>query len=146
MIKRITASELTNLVPLFNQYMVFYDKPPDSARYRSYLHDRLEREEAIVYVAYDESEMAIGFVLNYFSFSSLALGKIVVLNDIFVLPDARSQGVGKLLIEQSFELARENGAVRVDLGTAKDNHAAQKLYEQLGFVRDTKFYSYSYAV
>ena len=85
-------------------------------------------------------------MLNYFSFSSLALGKIVVLNDLYVVPDARGQGIGELLVRQVFELAKENGAVRVDLGTPNDNLVAQKLYERLGFVRETKFYSYRYAI
>lgn len=145
MIKQITSNELNQLVPFFDQYMAFYGKP-DSAKYRQYLQDRLEGEEGIIYVAYDAAGEAIGFVLNYFSFSSLALGKIVVLNDLYVVPDARGQGIGELLVRQVFELAKENGAVRVDLGTPKDNLVAQKLYERLGFVRETKFYSYRYAI
>jgi ribosomal protein S18 acetylase RimI-like enzyme len=74
------------------------------------------------------------------------LGKVVVLNDLFVSPTARSQGIGQQLIERSFELAKETGAVRVDLCTAKTNMVAQGLYEKIGFVKDTEFYSYSFSI
>ena len=41
------------------------------------------------------------------------------------------------------EYAANNGFARWDLTTAKTNHAAQALYESLGWVRDEVFYAYN---
>ncbi len=140
------TEQLDDLVNLFDQYMVFYKKPSDVPRYKNYLKERLENNEAKVYIAYNEQNIPTGFVLNYFSFSSVSLGKIVVLNDLFVAKEYRKNGIAEKLIKSSFGLAKKIGAIRVDLGTAKDNFMAQKLYERIGFVQDEEFYTYSYNI
>ena len=146
MIKQLHIQNLGQLVPLFDQYMVFYEKESNPQKYEAYLRDRIEQNEATVYIAYDEDNQPVGFVLNYHSFSSTALGRIIVLNDLYVVAGNRKKGIGQSLIERTFELAKETGAVRVDLGTAKTNTTAQGLYEKLGFVKDTEFYAYSYSI
>ena len=146
MIQQLQIENLAQLVPLFDQYMVFYKKESAPSKYETYLRERIEKNEATVFIAYDESGQPIGFVLNYHSFSSTALGKIIVLNDLYVSETERKKGIGQNLIERTFELAKESGAVRVDLGTAKSNSVAQGLYEKIGFAKDTEFYSYSYSI
>ena len=140
------TAHVDELVSLFDQYMVFYKQPSAPEKYRAYLSDRLKNDEATVFIAYDEQKTPLGFVLNYHSFSSVSLGKIIVLNDLFVAPENRQQGIANQLIDASISLAKESGAVRVDLGTAKDNFAAQALYEKIGFVKDTEYFSYSFDV
>jgi ribosomal protein S18 acetylase RimI-like enzyme len=43
-------------------------------------------------------------------------------------------------------MARKSRASRIDLETATDNYDAQKLYEALGYERETEFYKYSLAL
>ena len=43
-------------------------------------------------------------------------------------------------------LARQRGKARMDLTTARSNHAAQALYESLGWTRDEVFLAYSRAL
>ena len=62
---------------------------------------------------------------------------------MFVDPAARQQGVGRRLMEAAADEARRRGAVSLVLSTAKTNHPAQRLYESLGWVRDTEFYEYN---
>jgi len=146
MIQQLQIENLAHLVPLFDQYMVFYEQESNPPKYETYLRERIEKNEATVFIAYDEEGQPVGFVLTYLSFSSTALGKIIVLNDLFVIGDKRKKGIGWRLIERTFELAKEVGAVRVDLGTAKTNVTAQGLYEKMGFIKDTEFYAYSYSL
>lgn len=138
--------QLDSVASLFNSYMLFYKQPSNLLKYTAYLKDRMENEDATIFLAIDQENNAIGFVLNYHSFSSVSLGKIVVLNDLFVDSNYRKMGVGEKLITRTIELAGEIGAVRVDLGTAKDNYTAQKLYDKAGFLKDDAFYSYSYSL
>ena len=137
---------LDDLVELFDQYMVFYKQPSAPEKYREYLAERLQNNEATVFVAYSLDNEPVGFVLNYHSFSSVSLGKVLVLNDLFVVPSYRKQGVANNLIDSSVNLAERIGAIRVDLATAKDNFSAQALYEKIGFVKGSQYFSYSLAM
>lgn len=141
-----TIKELDVLTGLFNQYMIFYKKPSDINKYKPYLEERLQNKEATAYLALDAAGNPAGFVLNYYSFSSVSQGKIVILNDLFVASEYRKNGIAEKLINSAFDLAKQVGAIRVDLGTEKDNYTAQRLYEKIGFVKDNGFYAYSYTV
>ena len=88
----------------------------------------------------------VGFAQNYRSFSSVSLGPIIILNDLFVAPAWRGRGVGQLLIEETARLAKTEGAVRVEIATQHTNTGAKRLYESLGFVADTEFVHLSRSV
>lgn len=53
--------------------------------------------------------------------------------DVYVLPDHRSSGVGHVLFEKFQEWARRKGASGISLQVAAGNARARKLYESLGF-------------
>ncbi|MCL1059237.1 GNAT family N-acetyltransferase [Shewanella gelidimarina] len=145
-IKEISIDELDELVMLFNQYMVFYKQASAPEMYRVYLAERLANKEARVLIAYSDDMQPVGFVLNYHCFSSVSLGKITILNDLFVVPSHRKQGIARGLIEQVIIFSKNNGSIRIDLGTAKDNYSAQSLYEKMDFVKGSEYFSYSLAI
>ena len=144
-VKKVSISNLDDLIGLFDQYMVFYNKPSSPNKYKEYLTERIVNKEAMIFIAYTETDIPVGFVLNYFSFSSVSQGSVVVLNDLFVSPDQRNKGIGNALISSSVSLAKETGAVRVGLATAKDNLNAQVLYEKMGFVKDADYFYYNFS-
>ena len=76
-------------------------------------------------------------------FSSLHLSPAWILNDLFVRPAFRRHGVAHELLDAANELARETGALQLELATGNDNKAAQTLYESRGWKRDTGFLHYS---
>jgi ribosomal protein S18 acetylase RimI-like enzyme len=55
------------------------------------------------------------------------------LAELYVVPDRRGRGLGRALMEAAIEVAREEGATHMDLGTSEDDVAARALYESLGF-------------
>jgi ribosomal protein S18 acetylase RimI-like enzyme len=55
------------------------------------------------------------------------------LAELYVVPERRGHGLGRALMEEAIELAREEGATHMDLGTSEDDLAARALYESLGF-------------
>lgn len=55
------------------------------------------------------------------------------LAELFVVPAKRGQGLGRALLKAAIELARNEGADHMDLGTSHDDAAARRLYESLGF-------------
>ena len=55
------------------------------------------------------------------------------LAELYIVPGQRSKGLGRKLMEAAMEIARQEGATYMDLGTSEDDVAARKLYESLGF-------------
>jgi ribosomal protein S18 acetylase RimI-like enzyme len=55
------------------------------------------------------------------------------LEELYVAPERRGEGIGRALLEATMDAAREAGAVRIDLGTSVDDTAAIGLYESCGF-------------
>ena len=140
-IRRAGLADLDLIVPLFDEYRQFYRQPPDLEITRCFLFERFERNESVIFVAID-GDAALGFTQLYPSFSSASLARIFVLNDLFVSPQARRRGVGRLLLEAAAEFGRNAGATRLVLSTELTNKTAQSLYERLGWKRDTLFCSY----
>ena len=135
------------MAPLFDAYRVFYGRPSDLKLAERFLLDRLGADESVIFGCRRCSTgLLVGFTQLYPSFSSASAGRIWILNDLFVTPDARRLGVGRVLIQAAHDHARETRALRVVLSTAHANQAAQALYESLGYVQDAEFRSYSFAV
>lgn len=55
------------------------------------------------------------------------------LAELYVVPGARGQGIGRALMEAAMRLARERGADTMDIGVDEPDTAARRLYESLGF-------------
>ena len=141
-IERATLRDLAELAPLFTAYRQFYGRP-DDPRARSFLAERLERSESIVFVA-RRAGKALGFTQLYPTFASVALTRMFVLYDLFVAPAGRRSGAGAALLRAAVEHAAHAGAGFLMLQTATTNLAAQRLYEREGWVRDRDFYVYEY--
>jgi ribosomal protein S18 acetylase RimI-like enzyme len=141
-IRRAGVDDVDALAPLFDAYRRFYEQPGDVALASAFLHDRLERGESTLLVAEADRQL-LGFCQLYPTWCSVAAARIFVLYDLFVDPDARRAGVGRALMRAAQAFAREAGAARIDLSTARTNERAQALYESLGWRRDETFLVYN---
>ncbi len=140
-IVRATPADVGDVAPLFDAYRQFYGKPGDVEAARRFLFARFSKDESVLFVARLDAK-AVGFVNLYPVFSSVNLTRQWILNDLFVAPQARKAGVARALMERARQLAEATQANGLTLETAIDNHAAQKLYESLGWKRDDEFYRY----
>lgn len=135
--------DLDALAPLFDGYRQFYGRTADRAGARAFIAERMAQGDSALLLARDAGGAAIGFTQLYPSFSSTRMARIFILNDLYVAPPARRQGVGSALLQAAADWARAAGAIRLTLATAVDNRAAQALYEGRGWVRDTAFHVYN---
>jgi ribosomal protein S18 acetylase RimI-like enzyme len=134
--------DLDALVPLFDAYRTFYEKAPNIAGARDYLRERLALRESVILLA-RHSRQYVGFVQLYPGFSSIDMRRQWTLEDLFVAEGSRKTGVAHALMDAARHHAETTGAVRLVLATARTNHAAQALYESLGYVRDDEFLVYT---
>lgn len=142
-VRKATVSDLDTIVPLFDAYRQFYRKPSDIELARRFLRDRLQQNQSVIFVAFDEDGVAAGFTQLYPSFSSASAAGIYILNDLFVTPDARRRGIGRQLLTEAARFGRDAGAVRLTLSTEVTNTSAQALYESCGWIRQTDFHVYN---
>lgn len=112
-------------------------KPPDPEAFERTLRDRLARDDVVGFIAEDDDEAPIGYVLavrRCRAETALTKGAdIVELDQIGVLPACRHRGVGRALAAEVFNLARQAGAGRVELGVWEFNDEARRFFTSLGF-------------
>jgi len=141
-VRQATAHDLDTVAPLFDAYRQFYQQPSDLARSREFLRERFAHHESVILLAFNAGATALGFTQLYPLFGSVHCIRTYLLNDLFVAPHARKHGVGARLLIAAADFARANGKAALSLSTAVDNATAQRLYESLGWKRDTGFYEY----
>lgn len=133
-IRKIKNTEYRIVVEMFNKYRIFYKQPSDLKLADSYLKERLENNEAHVFIAYSkESSKPLGFTLLYPKFSSVSAKKNWHIGDLYVEQEQRKLGIGNKLLKAAINFAKEEKAIYVSLNTALDNYTAQNLYESFGF-------------
>ncbi len=142
-LRKACIDDLERLAALFDAYRQFYQQTPDLLLAKAFIAARLNNQDSVIFVAETSDKKLIGFCQIYPSFCSVIAAKIGVLYDLYVNESARKTGAGTALMLAADEYAANNGLARLDLTTAKNNHAAQALYESLGWVRDEVFYAYS---
>ncbi len=139
---RADSAQLDAVAQLFDAYRGFYEQPSNLAQSRVFIAERMAAGESAIFLAQDEHGEALGFVQLYPTFSSIDAHRTWLLSDLFTTPAARGRGVGRLLMNTARAFALETGAKGLVLETATDNVTAQGLYESLGYVRDTGYYTY----
>ncbi len=144
-IRQAGTGDVDSVAPLFDAYRVFYAQRSDLEACRAFLAARIESGESVVFLAESDDGGVVGFVQLYPIFSSTTTppGRFWLLNDLYVVPESRTHGIGRALLERAERLAQETGAVGLTLSTATDNLKAQRLYESMGYRRETVFFVYN---
>jgi GNAT superfamily N-acetyltransferase len=132
-IEPVSEAQLEQLLPLIAAYQRFYEvEDIDDERNRVFFARFLApSDDGLLLGAWRAGEL-LGYACLYWHFTSLAPAETVLMNDLFVIAEARGEGVGRALIEASAAIARERGAHHLEWATAPDNETAQRLYDATG--------------
>jgi ribosomal protein S18 acetylase RimI-like enzyme len=133
-----TLKELDITAKLFDEYRVYYERDSDIEGARKFLSERMHNRESVIYLALDEYGIGMGFVQLYFSFTSVGMKNLLILNDLYIHPNFRKMGVAEALINKCKELAKNTRSVGLILETRNDNINAQNLYHKTDFIKDTE--------
>ena len=90
-----------------------------------------DRRVAEVVIASYEGEPA-GFALFFHNFSTFLGRPGIYLEDLFVVPELRGHGIGKILLSFLARLAVERGCGRLEWWVLDWNEPAIRFYERLG--------------
>jgi GNAT superfamily N-acetyltransferase len=143
----VGEQDLDDLLPLLRGYCDFYGVAPADERLLALARALIADPECdgIQLLARDGDGRAVGFATVYWSWETLAAGRIGVMNDLFVAPEARGSGLAEALIEACRARCASRGAQRLTWQTARDNHRAQAVYDRIGGER-TEWLDYSLRV
>jgi GNAT superfamily N-acetyltransferase len=94
-VRQATIDDVDVLVPLFDAYRQFYRQQSNIEAARQFLLERFRFNQSVVFLAGVTGGAASGFIQLFPSFSSTRLAPIWILNDLFVAPEHRRQGVAQ---------------------------------------------------
>lgn len=131
-VREIRPSDQAEWESLYRQYANFYQSPMDAEILQktwSWLMSPQHPQEAIVAVS--ASGGLVGLA-HYRAFPEPLLGQEAgFLDDLFVLPGDRGEGIGHRLIATVSSIAQGRGWPLLRWITAQDNAAARKLYDRI---------------
>ena len=153
-IQTASTRDVSEVARLFNAYRNFYGELPDESRAQAFIRDRItlacaqpagQFSVAQYFLAWrqtPEGRKAMGFMHLMPSTNTLAMRPIWFLEDLYVDPSARRQGIATAFLRHAEHFARSTGAERLTLATAHDNAAAQSVYRKLGYVREEHLWTF----
>jgi len=143
-IEKATLHEATDISQLFDSYRIFYRKESDLKAAESFIKERLENEDSVIYYVKNEKDQICGFTQLYPSFSSTKMKRMWILNDLYVQASDRGKGYSKALINQVKKLCQETDACGILLETETSNTIGNQLYPAVGFeLESNNFYFWS---
>lgn len=138
-IRSATTNDVKDAAGLLVAYRAFYNLEPQSVEtVESFIQERLNKNEVHILLAYIKDK-AVGIAQLYSGYSTLSLGKIWTLYDLYIDQNYRGKGIGRILLDACRDFARSDGGFRLDLKTERDNLPANVLYEKFGFSKDNVY-------
>lgn len=132
----LTPEQLEELLPLIAAYQRFYRiEDVDTDRNRAFFRRFVAPSEDGMILTARRRGGLLGYATLYWTFSSTQAVETVLMNDLFVVEEARGAGVGRALIEASAAVGRERGAHHMEWATEPGNRTARRLYDTTGAER-----------
>jgi len=124
------------LILSFIRGLADYEKLLDAVKAtEDMLRDTLfgDKPAAEVLIAEDHDK-PVGFALFFENYSTFLAQRGIYLEDLFVIPEARSRGVGRFLLQRLAALALERGCGRLEWAVLDWNAPAIGFYKRMGAV------------
>jgi GNAT superfamily N-acetyltransferase len=141
-VRPVEPRDFDSWKPLWDGYNAFYGRHgakalPEEVSQRTWsrFFDGYEPMQALVA---EHAGQLVGLAHYLFHRSTISIGPVCYLQDLFTLESARGMGVGRALIEEVYRRAKHAGASRVYWHTHSSNPVARSLYDKIaedsGFV------------
>jgi ribosomal protein S18 acetylase RimI-like enzyme len=117
---------------LLRDFQGEYDEPSPGLEMLEDRYEELIRNKDMIVLLVGEGPD--GFAQLRFRPWVYSSGLHSYLEELYVVPDLRGNGLGRALLGAAMETARGEGAEFMELGTSETDVAARKLYESAGFI------------
>lgn len=140
---RADAGDLIRLIIALAEFEKL-DPPDGEAQARLFEDAFGARPRFEPWLAFADGHKApVGYAIFLETYSSFLARPTIYIEDVFVLPEFRKQGIGGALLRKAVELARNRGCGRVEWTALDWNVNAQRIYEEkLGAKRMSEWFLY----
>lgn len=119
--------------------LALYEKAPEQVvNTAEDLGVHLFDEKICEAIVAEKDNQIVGFALYYTNYSTWK-GKCLYLEDFYVLPELRGEGIGSLLFDKVVEIARIRGVKRMDWQVLEWNEPALNFYNKKQAVLDPEW-------
>jgi GNAT superfamily N-acetyltransferase len=130
-IRRAGPGDAANVARLLHDFNSEYDEPTPGVPALTARVGELLGDSAITVLL--AGDPPLGLALFRLRPSLWAKAEDAYLEELYVIPEHRRQGIGRALLEASINAAREAGANHFELTTGETDTEARALYESRGF-------------
>lgn len=113
----------------------FFDEPAVRTVLREFL---LNPQLGQTWIFFD-GKIPVGYIVLTLGFSFEYHGRDSFIDELYIEPQYRRQGIGRHAIEFLEERARELGVTAIHLEVDEGNDPAEELYRRAGFVDNSRF-------
>jgi GNAT superfamily N-acetyltransferase len=130
-VRAATAEDAQHVAALLHDFNTEFDTPsPGAAALADRLRDLLPGGATIALLAGDP---AVGVALITLRPNVWYEGGVALLDELYVRPDRRGQGIGTALIGAALDVVRERGAGLFEVNVDEGDTGARRFYERHGF-------------
>ncbi len=140
-LRAASPADARTLADLLYAFNVEFDTPtpqPDVLAER--LATLLGRDDMAALLIGDSPK---GFALMTFRPSVWDAGPVCLLEELYVQPERRGQGLGTQLLHRAFAVAREHGSETFEVNVDEEDVDAQRFYERHGVSRSALYFERS---
>jgi len=128
-VRQLRQGDKQAWLPLWRGYIEFYKTTIPESQYELTWSRLLESDYNLYGLVVESEGTVLGIVHYTFQTSTWAPKNYCYLEDLFVDPQARGDGLGRALIDAVYEIAEESGSSRLYWNTDATNETARKLYD-----------------
>ncbi len=145
-VRRAAAADVTLILAFIRELAVYERLEHEVVATEADVHAALfgPRPHAEVALACLDGK-PVGFALYFHSFSTFVGKPGIYLEDLFVRPEARGLGAGRLLLAYLAKTAHERGCARLDWAVLDWNQPSIGFYRRLGAVAQSEWTTYRLA-
>lgn len=130
-VRKLLPQDKDRRLVVWRGYLEFYAQELSDAQTKLSWSRLLHSEAGLNALVAISGEEIVGLAHFYWTPSTWTEHKDLYLEDLFVAPTIRKQGVGEALIKRLSEIATEAGAKKIHWQAHKDNAVAKKLYDRV---------------
>lgn len=130
-IRELTVADHAAWLPLWQGYLAFYQADLDEETTALTFDNLVRNDQGMFAFVAEQDGQLLGLVHCVPHRATWTKTSYCYLEDLFVSPDGRGNGIGRALIEAVYARADAIGSTRVYWMTDTNNTAAQLLYDKL---------------
>jgi GNAT superfamily N-acetyltransferase len=133
-----SVGDIEGVLPMMADFYAFERLPYDEARSRRLLWELLADPQLGRLIVFESGEDLLGYMVLGFGFSLEFGGRDVFVDEFYVGPDHRGQGIGSAALEFAVNLCRETGIRAMHLEADYFNERAHLFYQRMHFRDHTR--------